>query len=214
MKRFFVKIIMLFLILTTSSTPLKSSEPNRPSQNDLIRRFSLSQLQEDYEQFVRLVNLVLTPNKPYADHQEITKLLNKQSQLLYNNMGELEFFRVINPVLMQFHCGHTYPILSREYHDFVQKNGHFLPFTVKVIDNKIYVYSSLETQIPKGSEIISINNIASKEIIKILLENMAADGVNRTLSFTSSSICHQVFLLALIIHKMGDYIILIYRPLI
>ena len=65
------------------------------------------------------------------------------------------------------------------YHDSFSK---FLPYKLIVYENKLYVDRVLtyENSVLRGSEIISINNISSKEIISELKKRLVRDGNNQT----------------------------------
>lgn len=153
---------------------------NQMNQQGIMgKQYSLAEIREDYEDFRKFVLYQLLP-KPFANQDEIVALFKTQAKLLQANMTELEFYRVINPLVVKLRCGHTVLGLSKEYQEYLLQNGCYLPLAVKVIDEKAYVWHDFGGGLSKGTELVSINGRSVKEIIGQLLENITADGSNLT----------------------------------
>lgn len=91
-------------------------------------------------------------------------------------MTELQFYRLINPVVTAVHCGHTNLSISEEL--LIEREGAmFLPIKVTLINDKLFALEDdVEAGLTAGDEIVSINGKSSKEIINQLISNTSGDG--------------------------------------
>ncbi len=143
------------------------------------KRYSLEELRADFNKFRSFIE----ENHPklYTSDQELSELFDTQYALLEDNMGELEFYRILSPVVSVLRCGHTNLVTSNEYQEYMKERGRYLPFVIRVVDDRLYVYENLTSaDIPSSSEIVSINGKSSQKIIETLLKNLTADGYNKT----------------------------------
>ncbi len=141
------------------------------------KTYPLSQLQDDFRQFRKIIEK--RHPKLYVDPQELSDLFTAQYQLLRDQMTELEFYRVLSPLVASLRCGHTNLTVSKAYEDYLRKNGKFFPALVRIINNRAYILQDLSGQgIPQGAEILMINGKKTEEIISSLLPNLTADGDN------------------------------------
>ena len=115
------------------------------------------------------------------DKDELSRLFNSQYALLQDGMGELEFLRVLSPIVSELRCGHSHVYTSPEYQAYISENGTYLPFEVRVVESRAYIVKDLSSAgIPAGSEILSIDGRTSADIISSLLQNLSADGSNES----------------------------------
>lgn len=143
------------------------------------RKYGIEVLREDFNQFRKFIEE--KHPKLYNKDAELSKLFDDQFGLLKDNMGEMEFYRILSPVVSALRCGHTNLMVSEGYEAYMRNRGRYLPFHIKAVGDRIYVYENLSpTNIPRGSEILSINGRAASEIVKTLLKNLTADGYNET----------------------------------
>jgi hypothetical protein len=141
------------------------------------KTYPLSQLQEDFLQFQKIIEK-RHPNL-YVEPEELSALFATQYNLLRDQMTELEFYRVLSPLVGSLGCGHTNLTVSKAYEDYLQKNGRYLPVLMRMINDRAYLIQDLSGQgIPKGAEIIMINGKKMTEIISALRSNLTADGYN------------------------------------
>src|SRR5690554_537493 len=159
--------------ITFANGPQKSVPPLSVEQ----RTYPLSQLQKDFRQFRKVIEK--KHPKLYVDPQELSELFATQYKSLRDEMTELEFYRVLSPLVGKLHCGHTNLMVSKAYEDYLLENGRYLPVLIRVINDRAYVLQDLSGQgIPEGSELIMINGKRTAEIIMSLLSNLTADGYN------------------------------------
>lgn len=159
--------------ITFANGPQKSVPPLSVEQ----RTYPLSQLQKDFRQFRKVIEK--KHPKLYVDPQELSELFATQYKSLRDEMTELEFYRVLSPLVGKLRCGHTNLMVSKAYEDYLLENGRYLPVLIRVINDRAYVLQDLSGQgIPEGAELIMINGKRTAEIIMSLLSNLTADGYN------------------------------------
>lgn len=178
-KRRLIILLLIGIIIFTFSA-CRTKEVSKEKINMINeKKYEVKKLREDFNQFRNIIESEHT--KLYIKDDKLKRLFDKQYAKLTHDMGELEFYRIISPIVSSLKCGHTNISVSKEYEMYLNENGKYLPLVVKVINNRLYVTKNLSTaDIPKGSEIISINGKSVKDIINILLNNLTADGYNLT----------------------------------
>lgn len=180
------KIFLLVLAMITATFILYSLSGNnglhfnKKNQEAISERtYPLAQLQQDFKQFQDTIEN--KHPKPSTNEEELSKLFERQYALLDSDMNELDFYRVLSPIMANLNCGHSNIIISEEYEDYLRENGRLLPLEVKVIDDRIFVIHDLsEVGLPAGSELKSINGHPAKSVISIFLANLTSDGANQT----------------------------------
>lgn len=191
-------IVFLFFASTVEGLPQQSiavaNGPDESVSNPSIEQktYPLSQLQEDFRQFRKIIEK--SHPKLYVDPQELSELFAAQYKLLRDQMTELEFYRVLSPLVGSLRCGHTNLTVSKAYEDYLRKNGKFLPVLIRIINDRAYILQDLSGQgIPAGAEILMINGKKSSEIISLLLPNLTADGYNTSKKYYLMNNCFNGF---------------------
>lgn len=174
-----VSLTLLMIIPLFGSCDFKTGTPaNQNTVNEILeKKYILKQLQEDYKQFQNIIES--KHPKLYTNKEELSELFQTQYKLLKEGMGELDFYRILSPIAAKMNCGHTVLSVSEEYENYLNKEGSYLPFIIKVIDDRAYITRDISLSgIPEGAEVLSINGKPMKDIISVLLDNLPADGYN------------------------------------
>jgi C-terminal processing protease CtpA/Prc len=124
----------------------------------------------------------------YIEKKQLDFKFDSLKQSLKEPLTTGEFYKKLAPVIADIKCGHTRLILvtkkiSQNEKDSLEKLGKPInQFAYKVLNNKLYVNSSNKkvTEVKKGDEILSINDISSDEIISNITKNYGSDGYNQT----------------------------------
>jgi hypothetical protein len=148
-----------------------------PRESGLIsgNTFTLEQLCADYQVVRNIVNRV-NP-LAFADRAALNAIMNDQEGQLREGMGELEFCRVLAPVVAAIQCGHTGLHLPSAFGDLVREKGRYLPFIVRAIGDELYVVDPLAVPgLPAGARISRINGRSAKQILGTFLAGMSSDG--------------------------------------
>jgi hypothetical protein len=186
------KIIILICLLTT----LLSGEVYSQITNDL-KKYSPSELNEDLNILISYITQthpnpfsVLPKNDFEKQVEQIRSQFNKSLTLK-------EYYLLISPLVASISDGHT----SIKYagRKFMTDDSKLFPYLAKlsygspniVVNGSIYDTLSV---IPNGSEIISINDIPSKQIIEKFIANTSGESKQYRLKTASN-----VFLGALLL---------------
>jgi hypothetical protein len=93
-------------------------------------------------------------------------------------MTEIEFLRLVSPIIREIRCGHTGISLSDNFLRHFAKENAYFPVQLKFIDGKAFVLKSYGSSdlIPPGSEIYSINQKPIAYIVNKIFTMIPSDG--------------------------------------
>lgn len=152
-----------------------AENPENPDE----KRFTLTQLQEDFDE-IKTTIAYFHP-KLYTDEKELEAIIASQYNQLEEGMTAIQFYRVVAPIISASRCGHTHIGLSEQDFSSFMDSAHFLPFSVYWQNNVALVnQNALISQVPIGSQILSIDGVKIEDAIAGMLQNIASDGENQT----------------------------------
>ncbi len=113
----------------------------------------------------------------YTPKEELDAQFDAVAAQLDAPMTDLEYYRLINPIVAQLRCGHTFAKVPAPYNQLFEQSASYMPFRVQIIDNKLWVYQNYSSQqLTEGSEIVAINGNKAADFVPILLNNRFNDG--------------------------------------
>lgn len=141
--------------------------------------FSQAEVKEDFT----LLKQALTEAHPgmyrFTSKKNFDFNFKSLENQLNDGMTEIEFFRLLNPLLAQIKCGHTKWHRQGKPDDlYAFSSQNLFPLQLYFTKTKVHVLDSYGDQ-PKieiGSQVISINGIRIENIKAILFANIFADG--------------------------------------
>ncbi|WP_202707589.1 S41 family peptidase [Sporosalibacterium faouarense] len=145
--------------------------------------YEKKELLEDLNQ---VVNIIKKENPMlHISEEELNNYASYYGNMIEDKMDFISFYRLLASFSEKIGCGHTYLDLPGvELNKYFNRKESHLPLDIKVIDDKLYVRSMVySSDIPVGSEIISIDNKSAQEIIDILLDRIPSDGRNITFKY-------------------------------
>ena len=117
----------------------------------------------------------------FADRQKLKSDFIKKYTLIEDKMTELEFYRLINPLIVNVNCGHTNLYISEALEKNREEKAEFFPLKVTLLNDQLYILENdSESGIKAGNKIKSINGLSSKKIIEKLIKNISGDGDSET----------------------------------
>jgi hypothetical protein len=113
----------------------------------------------------------------YTSKEQLDRVFDRAEKSLTRPMSQLEFYRVLAPVVAAIKCGHTDVALPWEATKTGPANG-VLPLEVRVLDGKPYVWRDLSGRSASlaGMEIRSINGVSASKIVEKMLAAASGDG--------------------------------------
>jgi hypothetical protein len=139
------------------------------------KNYSREELVQDLKQ----IEKTIMDENPliFADREELKADFLKSYDLIEDGMTELEFYRLINPLVVDINCGHTNLYISEALEKNREDKADFFPLEVTLINDELFVLEDdKKSGIKAGSKIKSINGLKSKIIIEKLIENISGDG--------------------------------------
>jgi len=170
-KYFLVAVSYLFLFMVSGS-PAQTYNPGK--------KFTINKLQEDFI----ILRKLIEDNHPalyrYYDEEFFKNYFDSIQTIINHEMTELEFIKILDPMVAKVHCGHTELWYSDKFQDYIYKNGHFIPFSIYYIKDKAYIRKDYTENkvLPEGAEITLINDTPVSLILKSLYKSMNGDGFN------------------------------------
>jgi len=146
---------------------------------DEVVNYNSQELHEDFQ----LLKQALTEAHPglyrYSSKMQMDSAFDAAGQKLTRPMTELDFYRIVNPVVARVKCGHT-KLHRREQADnaYAFFDRGLFPLGLYFKDEETYVVRSYsETDLlPQGSRLVAINGIPVLQVRDSLFNNIFADG--------------------------------------
>jgi uncharacterized membrane protein (DUF485 family) len=175
--KFYTSFAILPLVLLLS-LPLMAQKATYSPE----KLFSAEQIAKDID----VVQEVLYKFHPdifhYTPKDTLDKLFfNLKTQFTAANERQIRI--ALRKIVARIGCGHTNIIPSQKFISYYTKyEPYHLPLDVIKIDDKLFITNDLtiEKQIPKGSELLSVNGVNAIELAKEIEIMEGSDGFNHT----------------------------------
>ncbi|MFH1842966.1 MAG: S41 family peptidase [bacterium] len=156
-----------------------------PPDVHLDSRFTLDQLQSDFDQYTDLIE----KRHPgfFTDRAALARIAAKQRALLTDNLTLFEFYRILSPVRAEVRCGHTRLYLPERVEAELNRGGNLLPLAIGVFNDSLLVLANISPQpMPQpGDVVLAIDGITAQTIIEDLKTGLHADGENETYKYAN-----------------------------
>jgi hypothetical protein len=168
--------------------------PSRAQQPyDAGRLFSIGSLREDFTTLRNVLQEAHIGLYRYVSKETMDSLMDAQFNKIDHPMTEIDFYKIVNPVMCAIRDEHTFALPSAEYWNneigqtvytgnTSSSKAKLFPFFIKVIDNRLFIDNNLSSDpsIPDGTEILSVNGKQSAILIKSLLPTLPTNGFIET----------------------------------
>jgi len=164
--------LALFTLLTTLPGSLTAQA------YDVDKVFALEQLREDFSVLRASLEQGHAGLYRYSDKPAIDRLFDVTAGEITGPMTELEFLRLLAPVVAGANDGHTGLSPSRPLTQHFQTQPILFPIKLRFLGGKAYVYRDYtnDQSLVLGGELTHINGRAIDEIVAVLLPMMTSDG--------------------------------------
>jgi C-terminal processing protease CtpA/Prc len=152
--------------------------------SDPLFKYSVDDLKEDFDLFSLALEESHAGLYNYISTQRYKTITDSIKKELTHPMSDLEFYRLLCPVIEAIKCGHTRISISNQTNDYLYKQNIFIPFQLKFISGKAYVLKDLhDNRIGPGAEILSINNRPISVIVSEIFKMQNSDGAITTAKY-------------------------------
>ena len=107
----------------------------------------------------------------YMSKADLDRTFSRAYRKIDRQMSAVEFWRLVAPAVAQIKCGYTSIWLPEDIQTRILTEIPLLSLTVKVFDGRLYVYRDYSTDNQKleGDEVVSINGVSAKRIVKTMM---------------------------------------------
>ncbi len=117
-------------------------------------------------------------------HPGIYRYTQKDSMDLYfeqaansvKGLDSLQLYARVTGLLSKIGCGHTRSRMSNELRASLESGQIFLPFTIKILDGKYFIFQTLEDGLNPGDQLLAINGLTIDQIEEKIFSHISADG--------------------------------------
>ncbi|MFH2037673.1 MAG: S41 family peptidase [Candidatus Zixiibacteriota bacterium] len=153
------------------------------ADNQVNTYYSVTELREDFLQLKKLIN----ENHPkyFTNISQLNSTFDSQFAKINDSMTEIEFMRLLGPVISAVKCGHMRMYTPEATYQYLVDSARIIPLEIKVINDTLYVIfnCSADSEIKPGWIVKSINGHSSQSIINNLKNCYSADGDNETYKY-------------------------------
>lgn len=165
-------VLLPGILVMAEETTKPKSEPFDPA-----KKYAIKELKEDFQLMRAALEEGHGALYRYTSKEEMDRQFEAALKKLTKPMTERDFFLVLAPVIANINCGHTGLRLSEFYRKYLEKSPILLPFKLKFINGKAYLFHnySQDRDMVMGGEVISINQQPVKTIIEKMLKISPSD---------------------------------------
>ncbi|MEP7237359.1 MAG: S41 family peptidase [Ferruginibacter sp.] len=166
-----MKNLLLFL-----SVVFLSGCFSTPKKEDIeFKKFDTNALKEDLKILKGIITDMHAGAYTYNTPNQLNHIFDSVSLSITHSLNTREFYGKIDYIIDRIRCLHTLANLPDNYYDSISKRAVFFPFPLITINNRLYVNTDIQ-KIPLGTEILSVNSIKAKDIIKTVENFYHTDG--------------------------------------
>lgn len=160
---------------------------------DTAQVFPVAALREDFTVLRNVLEEAHIGLYRYVSKAFMDSLMEAQFNKINQPMREVDFFRIVSPVLCAIRDEHTFALPSLAYWNSEigqtvytanasSSKAKLFPFFIKIIEDRIFIDNNLSSDpsIPDGTEILSINGKKSSLVMESLLPTLPTNGFIET----------------------------------
>jgi hypothetical protein len=137
--------------------------------------YTAKELRNDFSQFRSIMEDKTVGL--YTDRTRLTAMLNEAEAALVQPMTELQFYRLLAPVVAELRCGHSFLSVSAGMEEHLHDEALFFPLGVRIFGDRLFVVEDGHgLGVAPGSEILKLNGMAAAELIQLITSNVVTDG--------------------------------------
>ncbi|WP_447636912.1 S41 family peptidase [Flavobacterium microcysteis] len=176
---FYIILITLFI---GTALPVRSQEksPKSSKKGSIAPKLSVKGMQADLTVLWSTIKEIHPGYNYYISADSLQKAYDQVYSSINKPLYESEFISQLYPFICKLRCGHTQIKHSVGHKDPVGLYPAHLPFKVLVINGSVFITAPQTEVLRTGDEIISINDVVVKEIIKHGFDLYSTDGYNQT----------------------------------
>ena len=152
----------------------------------MAKKYAPKKLHEDYSMFCSVLESVHTGLYDYISQDDWNQLKDSIYQHINKSMTERAFSNLLAYQVGLIRNTHTRLGVTNSWYE---KKSNIFPFTVKYIDGRLYINKSTggDLVLPKGTEILAINDKTPTQIKESIWPYISTDGFIQTYKWATLS---------------------------
>ena len=160
--------LFLIILIIVFGTKQNLAQQSENAEEDSVEKYNPEQLIDDFDYLFKTLESIHPDLYFYTSKDFIDAFRKKAISKINHPMTDLEFWKVIAPVVVKLNDGHTATYFPKKVRkDYLDNGGIIFPFDVKAENNKLFVSKNYtqDSLIGINSEILSINKIPVDSIL-------------------------------------------------
>ena len=180
-----VRVLVAFFLALSTKFSLVQGQ-------DLSKKYDQQELKSDIDSLIKFIEE--THPDPYTRYprDSFYRDISNVKRLITEHLSTLSFYQLIEPVIVKLQDGHTDLAMPlSEFYD-LYPDPFKIPVKLKFSIEKPYIsyqgpiLADLDIPIPINAEILSINNISSKELVSSIIKMTSGESQEFRLALGSS----------------------------
>jgi len=169
----FISVFGLIFIIFQST----ASQETKKREFDPEKTYSVQQLNQDFAIFQNALEDGHAGLYRYTPKQELNKQFDDISKKLNQPLTEVEFYRLILPLIAYINDGHTRVTLPSSSTKYAETLPVMFPFNLRIVDKKPHLFRNYSDNkdLVMGSELLTLNGHPAFEIIEKMLPYIPSD---------------------------------------
>ena len=169
-------------IILTGALCLIALIPFAQNTSPVLKTYEVKELQQDFQYWRNKLERHHPLLYLYTPKYLLDRYFDSMYHQIKTPMTELEFIQYMAPINALICDGHTYVIPGKKNIQKIREQAKLLPLELKFSGNNIYVAQKPAVGVPsiENAQILSINDIKSEDILKVLLSNTESEGYSKT----------------------------------
>jgi len=172
----------LMILIVFISVPLQVKADLKEDSSIVNKMYTLKQLQEDFVILRQALEEGHAGLHRYCSKENMDSNFGIVSERFKKSLTEMDFFRLLLPLIGKINDGHTGINLSKTYMKYLEDQTIVFPFKLRFAKKRAYLYRnySEDMNILMGGELLSINGQSVSGIIEKLLPLIPSDAGIKT----------------------------------
>ena len=145
------------------------------NSNDTLQELKPEHYRQDFTILRKTFEETYPSLYRFKDKKQVDKLFDSCYNLINHSTNEVTFYATVKFVLSFLEDGHLSSSPSPKLRNMFQEQWKYFPLSLIFLKDKVYNFCE-NNLIPKGAEILSINNISIQKIKDSLFQYIVSDG--------------------------------------
>lgn len=179
---FFILLFFFPVFSKVQAQPIHVVADSLPQYNKVL---SSQEMHEDLQVFLNIRKKANSGLYTYRSKKQIDSLYRWAEESVKTPLRTIDFYKIILRLTDFEGSCHNYTEPDLALMNFLKRQPSFFPYTLTYIEGQI-IFDSRSAKIPPGSQILSLNGVAAKELMRSFYKYYRTDGYAQTYKWSAS----------------------------